>query len=130
MVGSASVETSGPALIVAVAGIVAVVVGLVSRPAATMAVLLSVLLIVLADPSPGLAAVSGLCAAAYLVCRHAESSPFAVVIGSWPTIFAAVGFSFVGLVATSFPLQVPWLPLLAPLAVLAIYVLATRPFLR
>lgn len=130
MVGSASVETSGPALIVAVAGIVAVVVGLVSRPAATMAVLLSVLLIVLADPSPGLAVVSGLCAAAYLVCRHAEGSPFAVVLGSWPTILAAVGFSFVGLVATSFPLQLPWLPLLAPLAVLAIYVLATRPFLR
>ena len=28
-----------------------------------------------------------------------------------------------------FPLQLPWLPLVAPLAVLAIYVLATRPFL-
>jgi hypothetical protein len=33
------------------------------------------------------------------------------------------------LVATSFPLQLPWLPLVAPVAVLAIYVLATRPFL-
>jgi hypothetical protein len=29
----------------------------------------------------------------------------------------------------SFPLQLPWLPLAAPLAVLAIYTLATRPFL-
>jgi hypothetical protein len=40
------------------------------------------------------------------------------------------GFTFAGLVATVFPLQLPWLPLLAPLAVLAVYVLATRPFLR
>ncbi len=39
---------------------------------------------------------------------------------------AAVGFTFAGLAATSFPLQVPWLPLAAPLAVLATYVLAVR----
>jgi len=31
---------------------------------------------------------------------------------------------------SAFPVQLPWLPLLAPLAVLSIYVLATRPFLR
>jgi hypothetical protein len=41
-----------------------------------------------------------------------------------------VGFAFAGLVATAFPLQLPWLPLLAPLAVFAVYLLATRPFLR
>jgi hypothetical protein len=41
-----------------------------------------------------------------------------------------VGFTFAGLVATAFPLRLPWLPLLAPLAVFAIYVVATRPFLR
>jgi len=40
------------------------------------------------------------------------------------------GFAFAGLVATSFPLELPWLPLAAPLGALAIYVLATRPFLR
>jgi hypothetical protein len=34
------------------------------------------------------------------------------------------------LVAVSFPLQLPWLPVLAPLAVFTIYVLATRPFVR
>jgi hypothetical protein len=46
-----------------------------------------------------------------------------------PTIIGALGFSFAGLVATSFPLQLPWVPLVAPLAVLGIYVLATRPFM-
>jgi hypothetical protein len=47
---------------------------------------------------------------------------------SWPTVVAAVGFTCAGLVAASFPLQLPWLPLAAPVGVLAIYVLATRPF--
>ncbi|MGA7054195.1 MAG: hypothetical protein WBZ37_23580, partial [Mycobacterium sp.] len=56
-------------------------------------------------------------------------TPTGVVMGNWPTVVAAAGFTFVGLVATSFPLQLPWLPLAAPLAVLAIYVLAVRPFL-
>jgi hypothetical protein len=43
---------------------------------------------------------------------------------------SAVGFTLVGLVATAFPLRLPWLPLLAPLAVFAVYLLATRPYLR
>lgn len=83
---------------------------------------------ILSSPPVALVALSGLCAAAYLVCRHAEGTPVGVVLGSWPTAVAAVGFTFAGLVATSFPLQLPWLPLAAPLGVLAIYVLATRPF--
>jgi hypothetical protein len=96
---------------------------MVIRPIATLAVLLSVLAMTLSDPSPLLAAVSGLCAAGYLIFRYGSA-----VIGSGATLVGAVGFTFAGLVATSFPLQVPWLPLVAPLAVVAIYVLATRPF--
>jgi len=129
MVGSAAVGSAGLGVGAAAMAVVAVGVGTVFRPAATLAVLLSVCTIVVSDPSHVLAAWSGLCAAAYLVCRHAAGTPAGLVMGSWPTIVAAVGFTFAGLVATSFPLQVPWLPLLAPLAVLAIYVLATRPFL-
>lgn len=125
MVAAAAVGTHGTAVVAATVAVVAVGVGMVFRPAATVAVLLSVAVIVVSDPSHVLAALSGLCAAAYLVCRHAAG----VVVGSWPTVVAAAGFSFVGLVATSLPLQLPWLPLAAPLAVLAIYVLATRPFL-
>lgn len=108
----------------------AVLVGAVFCQVATLAVLLTVLVIVLSNPAPALAAVSGLSAAAYLVVRHAAGSGagFATVSGS--TIVGAAGFTFVGLVATVFPLQLPWLPLLAPLAVLAVYVLAIRPFLR
>jgi hypothetical protein len=128
-VGSAAVGSHGPALVAAAIAVAAVVGGIVFRPAATLAVLLAVATIVLTDPPPVFAALSGLCAATYLVCRYAAGPSAGAVMGSGPTIVAAIGFTFAGLVATSFPLQVPWLPLLAPLGVLAIYVVATRPFL-
>jgi hypothetical protein len=68
-----------------------------------------------------LTATSGLCAAAYLVLRHTGAV-------TAPTVLGAVGFTAVGLAAASLPFQLPWVPLLAPLAVLVLYVLATRPF--
>jgi hypothetical protein len=129
MVELAGLGSHGPALAAAAGAVVAVGVGMVFRPAATLAVLLTVCTIGLSDPPSLPAALSGLSAAAYLLCRHAVGTPVGSVLGSWPTIVGAVGFTFVGLVAASFPLQLPWLPLVAPLAVLAIYVLATRPFL-
>lgn len=126
MVGLAAVGSHGPGIVAAVLAAAAVGVGVAFRPAATMAVLLAVATIAVADPSLVFASWSGLCAAAYLVCRHAVGTP-AGVVWSWPTAVAAVGFTCTGLVATSFPLQLPWVPLAAPLGVLAIYVLATRP---
>lgn len=129
MVAAAAIGAQGLALAAAAIAVLAVGLGTAFRPAATIAVLLSVTVIVASEPPHVQAALSGLCAAAYLVCRHAVGAPADVAIGSWPTIVAAVGFTFAGVVATSFPLQVPWLPLVAPLAALAIYVLATRPFL-
>ncbi|GBG36665.1 hypothetical protein [Mycobacterium montefiorense] len=129
MVGLAAAGTHGPALAAGIAAVVTVGAGMVFRPAATVAVLLSVTTIVMSEPPYIYIGLSGLCAAAYLICRHAAGMPDAAVMASWPTIIAAVGFTFVGVVAMSFPLHLPWVPLAAPLAVLAIYVLATRPFL-
>ena len=129
MVASADVGSHGLAFAAGVLALIAVGVGMVYRPAATLAVLLCVGTIAVSNPMPALTALSGLCAAAYLVCRHSVGTPFGAVVGSGATIVAALGFTFVGLVAMLFPLQLPWLPLAAPLAVLAIYVLATRPFL-
>jgi len=129
MVGLVALGSHGPAAALGVMTLIAVGVGIVFRPAATVAVLLVVATIVLSDSPPVLTAVSGLCAAAYLVCRYASGTSTSVVLGNWPTVVAAVAFTFVGIVATSFPLQLPWLPLAAPLGALAIYVLATRPYL-
>jgi hypothetical protein len=108
----------------------AVLIGTVFCQVATAAVVLTASAIVLSNLPPTLAAVSGLFAAAYLVLRHAADSGGGLATVSGPTMTGAVGFTFVGLVATTFPLELPWLPLLAPLAVLAIYVLATLPFLH
>jgi hypothetical protein len=129
MVGSATVGSHKLAVVAGAVAVIAVGVGIAFRPAATIAVLLSIAAIAVSNPSHVLVALSGLCAAAYLVCRHAAGTPVGLGMVSWPTIIGAVGFTFAGLVATSFPLQLPWLPLVAPLAVLAIYVLATRPFM-
>jgi hypothetical protein len=130
MVGLAADGSYGFAVAAWVAALIAVGVGIAFRPAATLAVVLSVATITLSKPPLVLVALSGLCAAAYLVCRHAVGAHAGVVIGSWPTAVGAVGFTLAGLATVSFPLQLPWLPLAAPLGALAIYVLATRPFLR
>jgi hypothetical protein len=129
MVGLSALGSHGPAVAAGAAALIAVGIGIVSRPVATFAVLLTVCTLALSNPPLPFAALSGLCAVAYLLCRHAVGTPIGVILGSWPTIVAAVGFTVAGVVATSFPLQLPWLPLVAPLAVLTIYVLATRPFL-
>lgn len=129
MVGLAADGSHGLAVAAWVAALIAVVGGTVFRPGATLAVLLSVVTIALSDPPLVFVALSGLCAAAYLVCRHAVGAPVGAVMGSVPTAVGAVGFTFAGWVAASFPLQLPWLPLAAPLAALAVYVLAVRPFL-
>jgi hypothetical protein len=130
MAGSAAAGAQGPAFVAGALALAAVGIGIVFRPAATLAVLLAVVTIALGGTPHLFAALSGLSAAAYLVCRHAVGPHAAAVAGSAPTVVAALGFSFAGLVATSFPVQVPWLPLVAPLGVLAIYVVATRPFLN
>ena len=121
MVASAAVQADGPGLVAAVVAAAAVLVGSVFRPAATIAVLATVSVIVLADAAPVLTATSGLCAAGYLVLRHTAAV-------TSPTMLGAVGFTAVGLAAASLPIQLPWVPLLAPLAVLVLYVLVTRPF--
>jgi hypothetical protein len=121
MVASAAVQADRPGLIAAVLAAAAVLAGSVFRPAATIAVLLTVLVLVLADAPPVLTATCGLCAAAYLVLRHTAAA-------TSPTVVGAVGFTAAGLAATSLPIQLPWVPLLAPLVVLVLYVLVTRPF--
>lgn len=129
MAAAAAVQADGPASIAVALAVIAVLAGLRFRSAATLAVLLTVSAIVLSDTSALLAALSGLSAAAYLVLRHAVGAPAGAVTTTWPTVAAAVSFTLAGVVATSMPVQVPWLPLLAPLAVVGIYALAMRPFL-
>lgn len=130
MVAAAGAGTHGPGRVVAVCALVAVTAAILLRPVATLAVLLTVAVIALSGPPATAAAVAGLSAVVYLVLRHGAASGTGLDAVSTATLISAVGFTLAGLVATAFPLQLPWLPLLAPLAVFAIYLLATRPFLR
>jgi hypothetical protein len=121
MVAAAVVAADAAALLTAGAAAAAVLVGTVFRPAATLAVLCTAAVIVVAEAPAMLAAVSGLAAAGYLVLRH-------TVAATAPTVVGAVAFTAAALGAASLPLQVPWLPVLAPLAVVVAYVLVIRPF--
>jgi hypothetical protein len=130
MVAAVGIGASGSGRAAAALAVVAVTVAVLFRPVATLAVLLTVLAVALCGSSATVAAVSGLSAAAYLVLRHAAGSSTGLDSVSGATMVSAIGFTLVGLVSTAFPLRLPWLPLLAPLAVFAVYLLATRPFLR
>lgn len=130
MVAAVGVGSHGPTLIAAASAVAAVAFAVLFRPVATLAVLLVAVAIAMSGPSAIVAAVSGLSAALYLGLRHAASSGVGLDSVSGATMVSAVGFTLVGLVATAFPLRLAWLPLLAPLAALAVYLVATRPYLR
>jgi hypothetical protein len=130
MVAAAGFQTTGPALVLAMLATAAVVAGIPIRIASTAAVLFAAAAIVVSDAPPMLAALAGLSAACYLVLRFTEGASTRVLGASTPAMLAALGFTFVGVLAASFPFELPWLPLLAPLAVFGIYVLATRPFYK
>ncbi len=122
MVGAAAHRADGTALVVAAAALFAVAIAAWWRPAATVAVLLTVGTLLLAAPSPMYTALAGLAAAAYLVLRHGEGRAAAT------TVVGAVGFGVAAAVAVLLPVQLPWLPLAAPLVLLAGYLLAVRPY--
>ncbi|BBX22709.1 hypothetical protein MTER_21200 [Mycolicibacter terrae] len=126
MAAAAGYGSSGIAAAGALLTAGAVLAGLWWRPAATAAVLLAVAVIGFADPPTVSAAVAGLAAVGHLLLRHAADGATTVTV---PTLLGAAGFSVVGVVAASFPLQLPWLPLAAAPAALGCYVLALRPYL-
>jgi hypothetical protein len=130
MATAAGIQTAGIAFVVATLAVAAVLVGIAFRVAATLAVLFAAAAIVISDAPPMPAALAGLSAACYLVLRHTESGSTGVIGASAPAMLAALGFTFVGVLATAFPFELPWLPLLAPLAVFGMYVLAIRPFYK
>jgi hypothetical protein len=130
MVAAAGFQTSAAALVLAMVAAAGVLTGIALRLAATAAVLLAASAIVASDAPPMLAALAGLSAACYLVLRYTEGGPMRLIGASAPAMLAALGFTFVGVLAASFPFELPWLPLLAPLAVFGIYVLVTRPFYK
>lgn len=120
MLAAAALQAEGVALIACAVGAAAVLLGNAFRPFATLAVLSAGAALVLGEAVPMLAALCGLSAAAYLVLRHS--------VATRPTVVGATGFTMAGLITVTVPVQLPWVPLAAPLLVLALVVLASRPF--
>jgi hypothetical protein len=130
MAAAAAVRADRLGSIAAALAVIAVVVGLRYRSAAIVSVLLVIAAIVLSDPPPLFAALSGLSAASYLVIRYSTGPLAGVVTTTRPTVIGMIGFAVAGVVATVVPLSLPWLPLAAPPAVVVIFVLAVLPFLH
>lgn len=75
-----------------------------------------------------LGVISGLCATGYLVTRHVCGLNSATPTRA--TVVAALSFGLAGALVTVFPLDVAWLPLIAPFALLGAFAIATHPFMR
>ncbi|MUM01466.1 hypothetical protein [Mycolicibacterium sp. CBMA 334] len=99
---AAPASADWPALLAALAG-AAVLIGLLYRPAATVAVLASAGALAMAEPAPLFAAVAGL------------SGTFDGLDVTIELTDAAAG-------------ALPWIPLLAPVVAAGIFLLALRPF--
>lgn len=110
---------------VAALGGTAVAVGIRIRAAATVAVLIAALLIMLADPGLGFVALAGASATGYLLMRHADGPAATVTPAS---LIAAAGFLSAALLGALLPWRPAWLPLLAPVLTVAVYLLVVRPF--
>ncbi|KUI22226.1 hypothetical protein AU193_17735 [Mycobacterium sp. GA-1285] len=121
MIAAAALSADDAVLVVCGFAVVMVLLGNVFRVAATVAVLSTAAAIVVASASPVLAALCGLSGAAYLVLRHTTD----VTV---PTVVGALGFTGIALSAVLLSPELPWMPLVAPLAVLAVVALTTKPF--
>jgi hypothetical protein len=127
MVAAATVQGTGPGLVVSAAALIAVVAGLAWRGCATLAVVATAAALALSGPSPAIAALAGVAATVYLALRHARSGDASTSL-TMPTVVGALGLSAAAVVGTAVPLALPWVPLVAPLAVVAVYVLAVGEY--
>jgi hypothetical protein len=118
MVAAGTVQSGGVALAVSVVALAAVLLGLVVRMAATVAVMATGVTLALSGPSPVVAAIAGLSATVYLLLRHARRADALTM----PTMLGALGLSGIAILGAVIPLTLPWVPLVAPLAAVAAYV--------
>lgn len=100
--------------------------GLFHRPSAVLAVLATAATLALSDTSVLFAAACGLSATAYLVIRYAtpDVAGIGVATMTGPTVIGMVGCTLAAVTAALVPWRLAWVPLLAPLLVVGIVVVA------
>jgi hypothetical protein len=123
MVAAVTLQADTPALLAASVAAVAVLVSIRLSTAATVAVVACAVALGLTDAAPLLCALAGLNATCYLLLRHGGARPS--VTG--PTVVAVLASMALGVLATAIPVRLPWVPLAAPLAVFAAFVIVVQP---
>lgn len=123
MVAAGVAPTAPWGLAAGALALTALLAGLFFRPASIVAVLLTIAGVAIGDPAPLLAAVSGLSAAAYLVSRYADGAVTLTV----PTVLGMLGFTAAGVVAAVVPVQLTWVPLIAPAIMVGILIVVVAP---
>lgn len=96
------------------------------RPAAVMAVLLTIGVLVWADTGVLAAAATGLVATAYLLNAAAVSAPAGVVPTTLPSVLGAVVFAGCAAGAALVPVNIAWAPALVPVVVILLYALMVQ----
>jgi hypothetical protein len=125
MAAAVAVQADARGLLAAAVAAAAVLLSIQFAGAATVAVVVAAAGLALSEPNPMLATLAGLNAAGYLLLGHAGARE----VATRPTIVGVLGMSALGLVATAVPVTLPWAPLLAPIAVLGVFVVAIRPLI-
>ncbi|MET0453655.1 MAG: hypothetical protein ABW137_17620 [Mycobacterium sp.] len=125
MVAAGAVQGDGPALLATGVAVASVLVGLLVRAAATLAVLATVVAFAVSDPAPVVAALAGLAAVGYLALRHATGQEPALTV---PTVLGAAGLCAAAMLGAVIPAGLPWIPLAAPPLVIAIYLVVVDQY--
>lgn len=127
MVAAALPDAPPPATIVAVAAAILVVASMRWRVAALGAVQLGLAALVIGDPAPVAAVLSGFAATVFLLGAYATRAvePLRSV-----SLLAAAGFAAAVLAVGVVPADVAWLPVLAPILVLLAFAIVLLPYAR
>lgn len=123
MIAAAAWPAGAVGLVLLAAAAAAVVAGLFLRQGCVLAVLLTVAGTALGHPAPLLAAVSGLAATGYLLTRYAADA----LTLTTPTAIGMLGFTVAGAAAATLPLQLTWVPLVAPAIMVVILIVTALP---
>lgn len=99
----------------------AVVAGWRWRVAAVVAVLIALGALTWADTGALAAAGTGLVATTYLLNTATLHAPAGVVPTTLPSVIGALGFAAAAVLATLIPARLAWLPLAAPVLVIALF---------
>ncbi|MFC7448011.1 hypothetical protein [Rhodococcus daqingensis] len=117
-----------PALVAAGLAAIGVLIARWSRIAVVGAVQAALLALVLGDPTPVQAGLAGVGATIFVLAAHAAHAPVVPAAESGLVVAVAVVTASVTVSVFLLPAEIPWIPLVAPLACLAVYALVLAPY--